>query len=608
MAATSAVARPAATPTRRCVLTARATAATSPRANSVDSDATAANLNALKQDADQDSSAGGGIQAIGQEAKNEQDAGALSFALQHGASNSNTPVRVDSKGDDGRVTQTNSVESDATAANLNLTKQDADQDQGGKGRGCGCDGGGIQAIGQEGQERAGRKCPLGRAAVRGVERQNTPVRVDSKGDDGSVRQSNSVDSDATAANLNALKQDADQDQSGLRWDAGDRPGGEERAGCVRGLAGGAEGCEQLEHPGACRQQGRRRPRVAVEQRRVGCDGAEHQPDQAGRRPGPGRQARRPLLRLDGIQAIGQEAKSREQDATALSAALQDAGHDKCGCPSGGNVTNSPVRVDGKGDDGSVRSVEQRRFGCDGCEPERVEAGCGSGSVGLRRDAGDRPGGEDAGCVRGLAGVRSQVASNKNTPVRVDSKGDGGDVDQSNTVDSSATAANLNLIKQDADQDQGGKDKGRTVAATVAASRRSARRPRTSRPQVPLGCAAVRGVERQHAPVRVDSKGDDGDVSAVEQRRLGCDGAERQPDRAGRRPGPVRAARSVAATRGSASRRSARRRRTSRRPVPSRSRSSRVRATRTPRCAWTAGAAAVTSSSRTASSPTRRRRT
>ena len=52
-----------------------------------------------------------GIQAIGQEAKSEQGAAAFSLGLQHGASNDNAPVRVDSKGDGGSVEQSNSVDS-----------------------------------------------------------------------------------------------------------------------------------------------------------------------------------------------------------------------------------------------------------------------------------------------------------------------------------------------------------------------------------------------------------------------------------------------------------------------------------------------------------------
>ena len=184
------------------------------QSNSVDSTATAANLNALKQDADQKQSGSGGTQAIGQEAKNEQAAIGLSAALQFGASNSNTPVRVDSKGDSGDVSQSNSVDSHATGLNVNLTKQDADQDQGGRSKECGChEGTGIQAIGQEAKSEQGALA-ASLAAQAGASNKNAPVGVDSKGGGGSVDQSNSVDSDATAANLNALKQDADQEQAG----------------------------------------------------------------------------------------------------------------------------------------------------------------------------------------------------------------------------------------------------------------------------------------------------------------------------------------------------------------------------------------------------------
>ena len=57
------------------------------QSNSVSSSATALNLNALFQDADQDQSTGSGTQAIGQSAKSRQAAAALSAALQFGASN-----------------------------------------------------------------------------------------------------------------------------------------------------------------------------------------------------------------------------------------------------------------------------------------------------------------------------------------------------------------------------------------------------------------------------------------------------------------------------------------------------------------------------------------
>ena len=57
----------------------------------------------------------GGTQAIGQEADSSQAATALSLATQYGATNT-TLVRVLNSGDNSDVSQTNSVDSDATAA------------------------------------------------------------------------------------------------------------------------------------------------------------------------------------------------------------------------------------------------------------------------------------------------------------------------------------------------------------------------------------------------------------------------------------------------------------------------------------------------------------
>ena len=135
------------------------------QSNKVDSDATALNVNLAKQDADQDQKGhdgcgcrdGGGIQAIGQEAKSDQDATAASLAVQafghdgcgcaSAGGNSTTPVGVGSKGGHGSggdVDQSNKVDSSATAANLNALEQDADQGGGS---------GGIQAIGQSTKNR-----------------------------------------------------------------------------------------------------------------------------------------------------------------------------------------------------------------------------------------------------------------------------------------------------------------------------------------------------------------------------------------------------------------------------------------------------------------------
>ena len=373
------------------------------QSNSVDSDATAANLNALKQDADQEQSGSGGIQAIGQEAKNEQAAIGLSAALQHGASNSNTPVRVDSKGDGGYVSQSNSVDSDATALNVNLTKQDADQDQGGRDKECGCHGTGIQAIGQEAKSEQGALA-ASLAAQAGASNENAPVRVDSKGDGGSVDQSNSVDSDATAANLNALKQDADQEQSGgggIAIQAIGQSAKNEQAAIGLSAAlqfgasntnspvavGGDDHRKADRHKDDRKADGYKGDRKAdggdvTQSNSVESDATalninltkqDADQDQGGRSKECG------CHDGTGIQAIGQEAKN-EQGAFAGSLAIQAFGRDKCGCPSGGN---------------------------------------------------------------------------SNTPVGVGSYGSGGSVDQSNSARSSAPALNLNALFQDADQGQAG---------------------------------------------------------------------------------------------------------------------------------------------------------
>ena len=69
------------------------------------------------------------IQAAGQESKSEQGARSDADSTQYGASNTNAPVRIDSKGGGGDVTQTNASLAAAISANGNKTDQDVDQTQ-----------------------------------------------------------------------------------------------------------------------------------------------------------------------------------------------------------------------------------------------------------------------------------------------------------------------------------------------------------------------------------------------------------------------------------------------------------------------------------------------
>ncbi len=197
------------------------------QSNVASSNAAAGNTNLTEQTADQTQAGNSckcgsdGKQIIGQSADSEQDAKALSATVQEKPSNSNISVRVLSPGNDGAVTQTNEASSNASAGNLNVTKQTADQAQAG--------GSGLQAIGQSATNDQDAFA-LGLTVQKGASNENTPVRVLSPGDSGSVSQSNVASSDASAGNINLTEQTADQAQAGHSCKCGRRPPGHRPVG------------------------------------------------------------------------------------------------------------------------------------------------------------------------------------------------------------------------------------------------------------------------------------------------------------------------------------------------------------------------------------------
>ncbi len=362
--------------------------------NSASSDADATNSNSTTQDAGQ-SQSDGGIQTADQSALNGQVSTALSSADQAGASNQNIPVRVLSPGSNGGVTQSNTASSDADSANMNTTTQSSDQTQGGSSCGCATapaavapaqstdvapassvgSGAGIQTTDQS----AGNGQLAGAASsATQVDPKNTniDVRVLSPGDNGSVRQSNSVNSDADASNRNSTSQTATQDPTG-----------------------GSSSC--------------------------GCGGPTD------------------------VQAATQTAGN-----------LQAAGAASTATQVGAQNVNLPVRVLSPGNDGSVdqsnkvdsnadasnsnhttQTSDQDQSGSSGC-------GCSSDPIQVTQ--------QSSGSLQGafaLSAADQLGAKNDNSPVRVGSSGNGGSVDQSNTVKSDASATNRNSTTQNADQDQ-----------------------------------------------------------------------------------------------------------------------------------------------------------
>jgi len=149
------------------------------------------------------------VQAVGQKAITGQWSDANATSKQKGASNSNTPVRIDSPGSDGDVTQSNTSAALAAAVNAAKTIQGVDQSQGG---GCGCrepknsshDGGagaGVQAVGQWAE--TWQKADSNATSEQWYpSNSNTPVRdKKSPGGGGSVDQSNTSLAGALSLNL-----------------------------------------------------------------------------------------------------------------------------------------------------------------------------------------------------------------------------------------------------------------------------------------------------------------------------------------------------------------------------------------------------------------------
>jgi hypothetical protein len=466
------------------------------QSNEASSDATAANLNGTAQTADQSQGGGSGLQAIGQSAKNDQDAIALGFTLQSGASNQNGPVSVLSPGDAGSVSQSNDASSDASAGNANAAKQTADQNQT-AGRCCG--GTGEQVIGQSADSEQDAAA-LAATVQEKPSNENISVRVLSPGDDGDVSQSNEASSNASAGNLNVAHQDADQTQSGDSCKCG---GAGEQV-----IGQSAHNDQDAAAVAATKQEKPSNSNISVRVLSPGDGGSVSQSNVAssdatavnanltGQTANQTQSGDSCKCGGGGEQVIGQSAKN-EQDAAALAATKQEK-------PSNSNIS---VRVLSPGDDGDVTQSNEASSNAHAGNLNATKQEANqeqSGGSGLQAIGQSAKNDQDAFAL-GL--TIQKGAKNENTPVRVLSPGDSGSVSQSNTASSSANAGNLNLTGQSADQRQGGSSCG--CGGGLQAIGQSA--------DSEQGAAAISATIQEkpsnsNTPVRVLSWGDDGDVS------------------------------------------------------------------------------------------------
>jgi hypothetical protein len=469
------------------------------QSNEASSDATAANLNATEQTADQTQAGGSGLQAIGQSATNDQDALAFAFTLQDGASNKNEPVRVLSPGEDGSVSQSNDASSDASAGNTNVAQQTAAQDQAGSSC-CGGGSGGEQVIGQSADSEQDAAA-LSTTVQEKPSNDNISVRVLSPGDDGEVNQTNEASSNATAGNLNVTKQTADQTQAGGSCKCGGGAG-------EQVIGQSASNDQDAAALAATKQEKPSNSNISVRVLSPGNGGSVSQSNIASSNAAAGNtnvteQKADQTQAGDsckcgsgGEQIIGQSA-SNDQDAAALAATKQEK-------PSNSNIS---VRVLSPGDDGHVTQTNEASSNASAGNlnvtkqtADQEQAG-GSGLQAIGQSATND---QDAFAL-GLTVQKG--ASNENTPVRVLSPGDSGSVSQSNVASSDASAGNINLTEQTADQTQAGHSckcgGGLQVIGQSADSEQEA---------AAISATIQEKPSNSNAPVRVLSPGDDGRVS------------------------------------------------------------------------------------------------
>jgi GTP cyclohydrolase II len=173
--------------------------------------------NAAKTDqaVSQSQGSGGGEQAVGQVAETIQQAKSKAESKQEKPSNSNISVRIHSPGDDGDVSQSNNSVAGSAAGNLAETSQGVAQQQGGgeeaKSKCCG--GSGVQAVGQEAKTIQKAESDA-KSVQEHASNENIPVRIGSKGDNGSVEQSNNSVALSLAGNAAKTTQGVEQTQGG----------------------------------------------------------------------------------------------------------------------------------------------------------------------------------------------------------------------------------------------------------------------------------------------------------------------------------------------------------------------------------------------------------
>jgi hypothetical protein len=469
--------------------------------NSSSAVSAAGNKNTTDQTVDQSaggSSGGSAVQYADQKAGNRQDATSDATSHQSGASNANYPVRIGSPGDGGSVTQVNASTAKSAAGNKNDTNQTATQDAGGPvvkqlpvSDGCdkcgkpsdGCRdrcGGGGGAVVQDANQKAYNDQTADSSAESTqccAQNTNAPVRIKSYGDDGDVKQANLSGAISVAGNKNQTTQNATQD-------AGSAP--VEMVGICKGGCGGhgdggnvvqqadqyASNDQSAHSTADSTQTGASNSNAPV---RIGSPGGGGRVTQvngslaasaAGNANSTDQSAEQSAGGSGGgvtVQALGQKAANGQQ-ADSHATSEQD----------GASNDNSPVRIKSAGGDGDVTQANlSGAFSAAGNSNDTTQsvsqdAGSGHPVLGpLAREGGCGSCGGNGATVQAAgqwasskqnadssADSTQKGACNTNSPVRIKSKGDAGDVKQVNASAAKSAAGNDNQTTQSANQAAG----------------------------------------------------------------------------------------------------------------------------------------------------------
>ena len=462
--------------------------------NDSQAESAAGNANETAQNAGQSQGGGGnggGVQAADQDADNEQSASSSASSTQDNPSNSNVSVRINSGGDGGAVEQRNSSGAASAAGNANATEQDADQEQGGGGHG----GGGVQAADQSADNEQSADSSASSTQT-DPSNSNVGVRIDSPGDDGDVSQSNESFAGSAAGNLNLTGQEVEQ---------GYGPVAATVAAASRPLARTRTTSSPPRPRRPPTQDGATNSNIPVRIGSPGDGGDVSQSNEsfAGSLAGnvnlTGQEVEQGYGSGGGnggggVQAVGQEADN-EQYAASEATSTQD----------GATNSNIPVRIDSPGDDGDVSQSNESFAGSlagnlnlTGQEVDQDYGGGGNGGGGVQAVGqlafNDQSAESDATSTQ-------TGATNSNTPVRIGSEGDDGDVTQTNASAALSAALNANLTDQSVAQEYSGGG-GVQAVGQLADSAQDATSSATSEQEDPTN---------ENAPVRIGSDGGGGDV-------------------------------------------------------------------------------------------------